>query len=206
MIIGVGKSPLAIFINKHFNFDNLYAYPKFFDEKKLLLSSKTGYIFYLKRLIKMHHYVKLALWPDYIPYKTAAKVTNLDLLHNITFIVPIHSLQDIKIGEELERQGFKVFYGYASDAKYRDYEIREFLKEVNGLKWYLGVSTKHEFHEALRFDFEGMDITGFLFGSHEDRKNREKLTLNILNLIKEVNKPQGKQSSILEFLLTNRGV
>lgn len=200
MIIGIGKSPLADFLNKCFNYDNVYAYPRFFDEKKLLLSSKTGYISYLKKLVRIHPHVKVALWPDYIPYKTAAKIVNLDLLRNITFVVPVHDLKDIQIGEELEAQGFRVFYGYASDARYRNYEIMEFLEAVDGKKWYLGVSTKRELHEALLFSFDGMDITGYLFGNNEDRKDREKLKTNIVNLIKVINKPQGKQSSLRDFV------
>ncbi len=129
MIVGIGKGPLADFVNKNFRCEYIYAYPKFFDNKVLLLEKRDrAFIHYIKLLIRNMYRVKIALWPDYTSYKAAARIANLDLLRNISFIVPIHSLSDVEIGEELEAQGFKVFYGYASDKKFRDYEIDEFLK------------------------------------------------------------------------------
>ncbi|BDB97439.1 hypothetical protein [Saccharolobus caldissimus] len=201
MIIGIGKSPLADFINRNFRCESVYAYPKFFDDKKLLLSSRTGYISYLKKLIKIHNYIKVALWPDYISYRAAAKIVNLDLLHNITFIVPIHDLKDNEIGEELEAQGFRVFYGYASDKKYRDYSLEEFLGEAKGEKWYLGVSTKRELKEALMFGFQGIDVTGFLIASkNEQRKDPKILRRNLEDLLRTISKPQGRQLTLFDFL------
>ncbi|AKA73852.1 hypothetical protein SULI_07970 [Saccharolobus solfataricus] len=202
MIIGIGKSPLADFVNRSFSkYENVYAYPRFFDNKVLLLENRDrAYIHYIKLLIRNIGKVKIALWPDYISYRAAAKIVNLDLLHNINFIVPIHDIKDIEIGEELEAQGFRVFYGYASDNKYRNYELIDFLKIVKGEKWYLGISSKRELKEALTFGFQGMDITGFLLASkNEQRKDPKVLRRNLEDLLRTISKPQGRQSSILEF-------
>jgi hypothetical protein len=210
MIIGIGRSPIADFIIKYYNEyvgKALYPYPLFYDNKKLLLTSTNGYIYYLKELVKLKNIIKVALWPDYISYRAAAKIANLDLLHNINFIVPIHDLKDIEIGEELEAQGFRIFYGYASDKKYRNYELIDFLKIVKGEKWYLGISSKRELNEALTFGFQGMDLTGFLLASkNEDRKDPKVLKRNLEDLLRTISKPQGRQSSILEFFPLNWGV
>jgi len=202
MIIGIGKSPLADFVNRSFSkYENVYAYPRFFDNKVLLLENRDrAYIHYIKLLIRNIGKVKIALWPDYISYRAAAKIVNLDLLHNINFIVPIHDLKDIEIGEELEAQGFRIFYGYASDKKYRDYSLEEFLGEAKGEKWYLGISTWKELREALRNDFEGGDITGYLLGKHKDRKNPRVLRERLLELLRYTNKPQGRQLTLYDFV------
>ncbi len=82
----------------------------------------------------------------------------------------------------------------------------DFLEEFKGEKlWYLGVSTKTELKEALMFNFHGMDVTGFLFGKNEDRKNALKLRRMLTDFLKQVSKP-GRQSSILEFFPLNWGV
>ena len=207
MIVGIGKGPLADFVNKNFRCEYIYAYPKFFDNKVLLLEKRDrAFIHYIKLLIRNMYRVKIVLWPDYISYKTAAKIANLDLLRNISFIVPIHSLSDVEIGEELEAHGFKVFYGYASDNKYRDYEIDEFLREAKGPLWYLGVSTKKELKELLFYNFDGFDVTGYLFGRNEDRKDHKVLKKNVEELLRTVSKPHGKQTSLYDFSRDKLGV
>ncbi|QXJ27108.1 hypothetical protein J5U23_02890 [Saccharolobus shibatae B12] len=201
-MIGIGKSPLANFVIKYCNEyigKVLYPYPLFFDDKKLLLSSKTGYILYLKKLVKLRNYIKVALWPDYIPYKAAAKIVDLDLLQNIVFVVPVHSLSDIEIGEELQDHGFNIFFGYASDKKYRNYELIDFLKAAKGEKWYLGVSTRKELKETILYNFNGLDVTGFLFGRNEDRKDSRILKKNLEELLRTVSKSQGRQTTLYEF-------
>ncbi|WP_054846818.1 hypothetical protein [Sulfuracidifex tepidarius] len=193
MIIGIGRGPLADFITGYYSEyvgEIIFPYPGFYDDKKLLLSSKLGYIPYLKKLVKLHNYVRIALWPDYIKPKVAAKIVKLDLLRNIVFVVPVHSLNDIEIGEELESQGFGVFYGYASDEKYRDYSLSEFLTVIKGDKWYLGVSSKRELKEALVNNFNGLDVTGYLFGRNEDRKDPKKLQKMLTELLRIISKPQ----------------
>ncbi|ACP55402.1 hypothetical protein [Saccharolobus islandicus] len=201
MIIGIGKSPLADFINRNFRCESVYAYPKFFDNKVLLLENRDrAYIHYIKLLIRNIGKVRIALWPDYTNLSRVEKVVNLGLLKGISFIVPIHTLEDIKIAEELYEHDFKVFYGYASDPKYRNYEIIDFIREVKGRKWYLGVSTRKELKEAIRYDFDGFDVTGFLFGRNEDRKDPRALKRNLEELLKTVSKPQGRQLTLFDFL------
>ncbi|ACR42208.1 hypothetical protein [Saccharolobus islandicus] len=207
MIIGIGKSPLADFVNRNFRCESVYAYPKFFDNKVLLLENRDrAYIHYIKLLVKNVSKVRIALWPDYTSIKKVSKVVNLGLLRGISFIVPIHDLSDLEIVDKLRENGFRAFIGYASDKKFRDYEIEDFLKEAKRPLWYLGVSTKKELKEAIRYGFDGFDITGYLFGRNEDRKDPRALKRNLEELLKTVSKPQGRQSSILEFLSVNWGV
>ena len=82
--------------------------------------------------------------------------------------------------------GFKVYYGYASDSCYRSYTLNDFLRAVKGRKWYLGVSTRHELEEALRYDFDGIDITDYVLGRNKDRKNSSLLKERVKELIIKV--------------------
>ena len=201
MIIGIGKSPLANFVNKNFRCENIYAYPRFFDNKVLLLEDRDrAYIRYIKSLIRNLGKVKIALWPDYTSLNKIEKVANLGLLKDITFIVPIHSLSDLKIVDELKENNFNVYVGYASDKKFRDYEIGDFLREAKRPLWYLGVSTKKELKELLLYNFDGFDITGYLFGTNKDRKDPDALKRNLEELLRIVSRPQGRQSSLYDFL------
>jgi hypothetical protein len=200
MIIGIGRGPLADFVkNYRISFGYIYPYPEFYDDKNSLLKDRVGYVRYLRRLITIKR-VRIAVWPDYIKPADVSRVVNIELLTKISFVVPIHSLQDISIGETLERKGFDVFYGYASDPKFRDYTLGYFLKFVKGKKWYLGISTWKELREALRNDFEGGDITGYLLGKHKDRKNPRVLRERLLELLRYTNKPQGRQLTLYDFL------
>jgi len=58
----------------------------------------------------------------------------------------------------------------------------------------LGVSTRHELEEALRYDFDGIDITGYVFGRNKDRKNSSLLKERVKELIIKV-----KQKRITDF-------
>ena len=206
MIIGIGKSPLANFVNKNFRYENVYAYPKFFDNKVLLLEDRDrAYIRYMKSLIRNLGKVKIALWPDYTKLSKVEKVANLGLLKGITFIVPIHSLSDLEIVDELRANNFNVYVGYASDKKFRDYEMNDFLREAKGPRWYLGVSTKKELRELLFYGFDGFDITGYLFGTNEDRKDPKVLKRRLEELLRTVSKPHDRQTSLYDFL-ENRAV
>lgn len=197
MMIGIGKSPLSYFTWKYmaeYIYRPLYPYPLFYDAKRDLLTSKLAYIDYLRRLQVKRKDVKIAVYPDYVfPHETRV---NLSILKSIEFIVPIHSLEkDITIAKELETLGFSIYYGYASDKRYRDYTLSEFLK-VEGRKWYLGVSTKREFEEALHNGFDGIDITAYLFGRNEVRRNSSLLKKRIEELIMKV-----KQKRIMDFIV-----
>ena len=206
MIIGIGKSPLANFVNKNFRYENVYAYPKFFDNKVLLLENRDrAYIHYIKSLTRNLDKVKIALWPDYTGLHKVEKVANLGLLKGITFVVPIHSLSDLDIADELRENNFNVYVGYASDKKFRDYEMNDFLREAKRPIWYLGVSTKKELRELLLYNFDGFDITGYLFGTNEVRKDPDVLKRNLEELLRIVSKPQGRQTSLYDFL-TNKAI
>ena len=201
MIIGIGKSPLANFVNKNFRYENVYAYPKFFDNKVLLLENRDrAYIRYIKSLTRNLDKVKIALWPDYTSLHKVEKVTNLGLLKGITFVVPIHSLSDLDIADELRENNFNLYVGYASDKESRDYEMSDFLREAKRPIWYLGVSTKKELREVLLYNFDGFDITGYLFGTNKDRKDPDVLRRNLEELLRIVSKPQGRQTSLYDFL------
>jgi len=201
MIIGIGKSPLANFVNKNFRYENVYAYPKFFDNKVLLLENRDrAYIHYIKSLTRNLDKVKIALWPDYTSLHKVEKVANLGILKGITFVVPIHSLSDLEIVDELRTNNFNVYVGYASDKKFRDYEMNDFLREAKRPIWYLGVSTKKELRELLLYNFDGFDITGYLFGTNEVRKDPDVLKRNLEELLRIVSKPQGRQTSLYDFL------
>ncbi|WP_062088565.1 hypothetical protein [Sulfolobus acidocaldarius] len=206
MIIGIGRSPIAYRIRyTSFNNSKLLPYPLFYDNKKLLLTATNGYIYYLKELVKLKNIIKVALWPDNIDLDKAVKVVDISLLENITFVVPVHSLEQLEIVDKLKEFNFRVFTGYASDKKYRNYELGDFIKAAKTKKWYLGVSTKKELRELLMHNFDGFDITGYLFGTHENRKDFRVLMRNLEELLRTVSKPQGKQTTIFDFL-ENRAV
>ena len=200
MIIGIGKSPLANFVSKNFRYENVYAYPRFFDNKVLLLEDRDrAYIRYMKSLIRNLGKVKIALWPDYTSLSKVEKIANLGLLKGITFIVPVHSLSDLEIVDELRANNFNVYVGYASDKKYKDYEMNDFLRKAKRPIWYLGVSTKKELREVLLYNFDGFDITGYLFGTNENRKDPTVLKRNLEELFRTVFNPS-RQTSLYDFL------
>ncbi|ARM76117.1 hypothetical protein [Acidianus manzaensis] len=206
MIIGMGKSPISTLLQQY---SSICAYPCFFDNKVLLTGDRNrAYIQYIKLLVR--HYakygkvLKIAIWPDYTSLYKVEKIANIYLFNNIRFIVPIHDLSELSIADELRENCFRVFAGYASDKKLRNYDLADF-KTVNYDLWYLGVSSKHEAREAVLNNFQGFDITTFLFGRHEDRKDSKKLVSNILNFVKEI-KHQGRQTTLSEFVSVNWGV
>ena len=43
-----------------------------------------------------------------------------------------------------------------------------------------------------------MDVTGFLFGKNEDRKNALKLRRMLTDFLKQVSKPQGRGRTFIE--------
>jgi hypothetical protein len=198
----MGKSPVAPLLQ---HYDSICAYPCFFDNKVLLTGDRDrAYIQYIKLLLRhyarYHKVLKIAIYPDYTPLNKLEKVANIYILKNVRFIIPIHDLSELEIADQLMQNGFKVFVGYASDNKLRNYEIDEFKKAVNYDKWYLGVSSKRELREALLHDFQGFDITTFLFGRHNDRKDIKNLAVNIVNFVKEINKVSGRQTTLYDFL------
>nr|WP_012386952.1 hypothetical protein [Sulfolobus islandicus]ABE99623.1 putative Mob protein [Sulfolobus islandicus]ABE99672.1 putative Mob protein [Sulfolobus islandicus] len=208
MIVGIGRGPLSYFVWKYlrdFDFigNTVLPYPLFYDAKRELLASKSAYVNYLRKLQLRRKEVKIAVYPDYVsPHKVNV---SLSLLKSIEFIVPIHSLEDIAIVEELKNLGFSVYYGFASDPRYRSYTLSEFMRAAKGRKWYLGVSTKRELQEALKYEFDGADVTAYLFGKNKDRKNVLKMYRMLTEFIKQISKSRAKQTSIYDFFAFTGG-
>jgi len=202
VVIGMGKSPVAPLLQ---HYDNICAYPCFFDNKVLLTEDRDrAYIQYIKLLLR--HYarygkaLKIAIYPDYTPLHKLEKVANMQIFRNVKFIVPIHELSELEIVDRLVENGYSVYAGYVSDKKLRNYELNDFKKAVKYDRWYLGVSSKREVREALLHCFQGFDITTFLFGSHKDRKDIKNLASNILSFVKEVSAVKGRQTSLYDFI------
>ncbi|QXJ35660.1 hypothetical protein [Saccharolobus shibatae] len=59
----------------------------------------------------------------------------------------------------------------------------------------MGISTMREFEEALRYNFDGIDITGYLLRNHKIRKDSERLKRRVEELIIKV-----KQKRITDFI------
>jgi len=206
VLIGIGDSPLADFVKKYlydsFVYSYFYPYPKFFDNKALLLGDRErAYIYYFKSLIRNLRKVRIALWADYTPLQKVERVvSSVEILKGIRFIVPIHSLSDFEIADQLRENGFSLFVGYASDKTSRDYEVFDFLKVARDETWYLGVSSKRELREALLHNFNGLDVTGYLFGSNKERTDKKKLIKELEELVRTVTRPRGKQTTLFEFV------
>ncbi|BFI75521.1 hypothetical protein [Sulfurisphaera ohwakuensis] len=200
MIIGIGKGPLSYFVWKYLRElvgETLLPYPLFYDAKRELLTRKLAYIDYLRKLQLKRNEVRIAVYPDYLlPQESRV---SLSPLKSIEFIVPVHSFEDLRIVEELQKMGFKVYYGYASDRRYRNYTLSEFLRVVKGDRWYLGVSTQHELREALTHGFDGMDITAYLFGRNDVRKNPLVLKEKVKELITKTLSCD-RQKRIMDFV------
>ncbi|MEM3187680.1 MAG: hypothetical protein QXY87_14185 [Saccharolobus sp.] len=182
------------------DFPNILVYPEFFDSKKDLL--RRNYTNYLRKLWSLRSTIKIAIYPDYIYYK-------LQVPDKVEYIIPVHSLSKdvIKIYKELS-SFTKVWLGFASNEKYRDYEIAdfvEFAKRLNAKTWYLGISTKRELREAVKWNFEGIDITTMLLGEFEQIGDYNYVRRKITELLGHT-KAQGRQTRITEFLSVNSPV
>ncbi|ARM76112.1 hypothetical protein [Acidianus manzaensis] len=195
MILAIGYNPL---INKLQNLNDYIIYPRFFDDKKTLLIEK-NYKAYLKKLWANRKKIEIALYPDNINYV-------LPVPRNILYVIPIHDLSQIEIADKLRENNYSVIMGYASDARYRNYDIHSFIKESKKYeKWYLGISTKRELREALRYSFDYGDITLMLLGKFEQIKNLDYVMRKLTELLNYI-KSQGRQTTLSEFLSVNWGV
>ena len=192
MIVGIGRSPIADFIIKYYNEyvgKALYPYPLFYDNKKLLLQGRVRE--YVRALFKNYKHIRYALYPDYY-YK------ELDLPRSITYVYPVHKLSEADFVKELQRR-YTIILGYASDPRFRDYNITDFMETFKGPKWYLGISTWRELREAILFNFDYGDITGFLLGKFSQIKDRKYVRARMTELLKYVNSPY-KQTSLYDFV------
>ncbi|AON96545.1 hypothetical protein ATV_gp69 [Bicaudavirus pozzuoliense] len=188
-IIAMGQSPLCNFIKEQLKM-NIIVYPEFFDNKKLLLQRRVRD--YIISLLRNYRKIRYALYPDYYyrDINLPAEITE-----KITFIYPVHSKNEVEFIAKLKSK-YNIIPGFASDSRYRDYDIYWFVNTFREEKWYLGISTWRELREAKRFEFYGGDITGFVLGNHEDRKNPEVLRRKLKEIIEYVSRPQGKQLTL----------
>jgi len=193
MILALGYNPL---IQKLQDVTGYIVYPKFFDNKKALLIER-NYKKYLRELWFNRNKIEVALYPDNINYV-------LPVPKNIAYVVPIHTLSQLEIADKLRENNYKVIAGYASDQKYRDYTIQDFIKASKYQNWYLGISTKHELKEALFYSFDYGDITLMLLGRFRQLRDVNYVRRKLKEIQQLVSKSHGKQSSILDFFVKPR--
>nr|WP_011225163.1 hypothetical protein [Sulfolobus islandicus]CAG38201.1 hypothetical protein [Sulfolobus islandicus]CDF47315.1 unnamed protein product [Sulfolobus islandicus] len=188
MRLAIGYNPL---ISKLQDTPNYIVYPRFFDDKRALLIER-NYKKYLKELWLNKNKIEVALYPDNISYI-------LPVPGSITYVVPIHNLSQLEIADKLRENNYKVIAGYASDPKYRDYTIQDFVKASKYETWYLGISTKRELKEALFYSFNYGDITLMLLGRFEQIRDINYVKRKLTELLQLISKPQGKQLSLFAF-------
>ena len=155
MIVGIGKHPKKHldFLREYFkNNPNIIIYPRFFDDKKSLISR--NYRGYIRRIIMSRNVVRLAVWPDYMHQIPKA----LESLNNITWIYPLHEIKEISFVLKLAEH-FDIFLAFPNRSDLRDYGLDRFLdlvKEYSFRSWLLGLKPK--FVKYVRL-FNGTDVT-----------------------------------------------
>ncbi|QGA54550.1 hypothetical protein GFS03_08190 [Sulfolobus sp. E5-1-F] len=198
MLIAMGHTVYGERIRR--DFPNILVYPEFFDSKRELIQG--DFKNYVKKLWNLRTIIKIAIYPDYIYY-------TLTVPKNVEYIIPVHSLNEgvVRIYKQLSNFT-KVWLGFASNEKYRDYEITDFIefaKRLNAKRWYLGVSTKRELREAIRWNFDGLDITTMLLGKFEQIKNLDYVVRKLRELL-NYTKSQGSQRQTTLYEFVNWGV
>ncbi len=144
---------------------NLILYPEFFDDKRALLDG--GWRPYLHSLIRRRQKIKIALYPDY-----ATAALTMSVPRNIEYVVPVHDLSAFEVVDRLLSDNYIAWAGYASDPRYRNYTMDGFLSAADGRRiWYLGASTMHELREAILNNFGGADVTGYILGNNDTRRD-----------------------------------
>ncbi|ALG97005.1 hypothetical protein [Sulfolobus monocaudavirus SMV3] len=191
MILAIGYNPI---IEKLQDITGYIIYPRFFDDKKTLLIDR-NYKRYLKELWFNKNRIEVALYPDNIDYL-------LPVPKDITYVVPIHTLSQLEIADKLTENNYKVITGYASDQKYRDYTIDDFIKASKYKNWYLGISTKHELKEAMLYSFDYGDITLMLLGRFQQLKDINYVRRKLKELSQLVSR-HGKQLTLFDFSQSN---
>jgi hypothetical protein len=181
MIIAIGNNPFCNLlhnddeISKHF-----IVYPAFYDNLKALI--KGNYESYVKQLWRKRKFIRYALYPDYV-YKI------IPLPKSITYIYPVHSLSEYDFISRLKKE-YNIIAGYCSSPKLRDYSIKQFIQMFPYSKWYLGISTKHELKEAIRYNFDYCDITLMLLGSFNKIKKYSYVKEKLKELFELINHPK----------------
>ena len=167
-------------------------YPQFFDSKRKLLQK--DYKSYVHDVWYHRKEIEYAIYPDYMREE-------LPLPKSIKYIYVIHDIEkDAKAFFRLSEK-FSLVAGYASDERYRDYTLEEFLQVfANVKKWYLGVSTKREAKEAVSSGLDYMDITTMALGSFKDLHSYESVKKLLLNFHDFVKKEE-RQKRLSEWMI-----
>ncbi len=156
MIVGVGRAPAKLLeeLRKLVDDPRVFIFPEFFDDKRSLLSSRRDRVLrYVETVARYRGRIVFAIYPDYRNRDSLL----CDLFSDIVWIYPVHSLREIENGLPWCVE----WIGYASDPRYRDYTLGQFLdyaKAYGYAKWFLGANAR-EVSIAINNGFEGMDVT-----------------------------------------------
>ena len=147
MIIGFGSAPRKVLeqLRSKPLPPNVLVYPEFFDSKSDLINRR--YEAYVRKVREWRANIIVAVWPDYVYSDYLCKYDD------IMWIFPLHSLSELS-----RLPPCITFVGYASAPNLRDYTIREFMAKAPRPWWYLGANST-EIYEALRYRFDGVDVT-----------------------------------------------
>ena len=192
MQLAIGKTYFYHELTKDKQINDFYiVYPRFYDNKKLLLSSR-GIGGYLLKLWQLKKVIEYAVYPDNIHYL-------LTVPKNITYIYVIHRLEeDSKAYFELKKE-LNLIVGYASGEKWRNYSLKEFLETFSKeRKWYLGISTKWELKEAVYSKFDYGDITTMALGSFKDLRSYERVKELLIKFFEHKNSLE-RQTYLADF-------
>jgi hypothetical protein len=147
----------------------------------------------VRALIRHRKKIRVALYPD---YATAI----LPVPRNIEYIVPVHDLSAFEVLDRLVANGYTVWAGYASDPRYRDYTMWDFKAAANGFRtWYLGASAMWELHEAITNNMDGVDITGYIIGNNDIRKDAIRAPAKVKEIALRVASVAGEQIRLIEI-------
>lgn len=192
MKIAIGHTLFLDNLQKDEEITSIYVvFPRFFDSKKKLI--KREYKSYIYDVWRLRNEIDFAIYPDYLREE-------LPLPRDIKYIYVIHEIEkDSKAFFSLSRK-FSLIPGYASDEKYRDYSLEDFLKTfANTEKWYLGVSTRREAKEAITNGFDYMDITTMALSSFSDLRSYESVKKLLLSFHDFVKKEE-RQTRLSEWI------
>jgi hypothetical protein len=171
---------------------NLLLYPEFFDDKRALL--KGGWRPYVRALIRHRQKIRMALYPDY-----ATAALTMSVPRNIEYVVPVHDLSAFEVVDRLLSDNYIAWAGYASDPKYRNYTMDGFLSAADGRGiWYLGASTMHELREAILNNFGGVDVTGYILGNNNTRRDARLAAAKVREIALRTASVEGRQIRLME--------
>jgi len=169
MHLAIGQTYFRKQLAEDLELNKLYIiYPRFFDDKRTLLSGK-GYSGYIVKLWEMKNKIEYAVYPDYVHEL-------LFVPKSTTYIYVIHDFDaDAKAYFQL-KQHLNLIAGFPSDDESKNYSIDEFIERFkNEKKWYLGVSARWRLKQAIEYQFDYADITLMALGSFKDIKKYERV-------------------------------